>query len=143
LALFLKYGKKKEAWSLFDEVLYSEEMKNMGEYTLNIMVNECFKIGRFDQAIQIFYKTKALKLKNPDVTCYRNIITTLNKQGVLFEAEYFFEEMCSDRLVPPDVFTYTTMIDAYLKAGKTEDALRISNKMVDAFLGQVAWLACL
>jgi pentatricopeptide repeat protein len=45
--------------------------------------------------------------------------------------------------VPPDVFTYTTMIDAYLKAGKTEDALRISNKMVDAFLGQVAWLACL
>ncbi|EFH67938.1 predicted protein [Arabidopsis lyrata subsp. lyrata] len=143
LVLFLKYGKKSEAWSLFNEVSHSKEMNNFDENTLNIMVNECFKIGRFDWAIQIFYKVKASKLKNPDVTCYRNIITRLNKQGILFEAEYLFEEMCSDRLLPPDVSTHTTMIDAYLKAGKTEDALRISNKMVDAFLGQVAWLACL
>ncbi|KAG7594944.1 Pentatricopeptide repeat [Arabidopsis thaliana x Arabidopsis arenosa] len=143
LVLFLKYGKKTEAWSLFNEVSHSEGMNNFDENTLNIMVNECFKIGRFDWAIQIFYKVKASKLKNPDVTCYRNIITRLNKLGILFEAEYLFEEMCSDRLVPPDVSTYTSMIDAYLKAGKTEDALRISNKMVDAFIGQVAWLACL
>lgn len=143
LVLLLKYDKKTEAWSLFDQVLHSKEMHNLNEYTLNIMVNECFKIGRFDRAIQIFHKVKAAKQKIPDVTCYRNIITKLNKQGILFEAEHLFEEMCSDRLVSPDVSTYITMIDAYLKAGRTEDALRISNKMVDAFLGQVAWLACL
>ncbi|XP_023640433.1 pentatricopeptide repeat-containing protein At1g10270-like [Capsella rubella] len=122
LLLFLKYGKKNEAWSLLDQVLHSQEMHNMNDYTLNIMVTECFKIGRFDRAIQIFHKVKALKLKNPDVTCYRNIITRLNRQGILFEAEHLFEEMCSDRLIRPDVSTYTAMISAYLKAGRTEDA---------------------
>ncbi|XP_010413076.1 PREDICTED: pentatricopeptide repeat-containing protein At3g60980, mitochondrial-like [Camelina sativa] len=142
LALLLKYGKKTEAWSLFDQVLHSKEMHNLNHYTLNIMVNECFKIGRFDRAIQIFHKVKALKLKFPHA-CYRNIITRLNKQGILFEAEHLFQEICSDELVSPDVSTYTSMIDAYLKAGRTEDALRLSNKMVDAFLGQLARLACL
>ncbi|XP_019100730.1 PREDICTED: pentatricopeptide repeat-containing protein At3g60980, mitochondrial-like [Camelina sativa] len=144
LALLLKYGKKTEAWSLFDQVLHSKEMDNVNHYTLNIVVNEFFKIGRFDLAIQIFHKVKALKLKFPHVvTCYRNIITRLNKQGILFEAEHLFQEMCSDELVSPDVSTYTSMIDAYLKAGRNEDALRLSNKMVDAFLGQLARLACL
>ncbi|XP_010512832.1 PREDICTED: pentatricopeptide repeat-containing protein At3g60980, mitochondrial-like [Camelina sativa] len=145
LALLLKYGKKTEAWSLFDQVLHSKEMDNVNHYTLNIVVNEFFKIGRFDHAIQIFHKVKALKLnKNPHVvTCYRNIITRLNKQGILFEAEHLFQEMCSHELVSPDVSTYTSMIDAYLKAGRTEDALRLSNKMVDAFVGQLARLACL
>ncbi|CAL9236724.1 unnamed protein product [Arabidopsis halleri] len=142
LDLLLRYGKKTEAWSLFDQVLDSDEMFNLDQDTLNIMVNECFNMGRFDQAIQTFNKVKASKLNCAHVRCYRNIITRFYECGMLLEAERFFEEFCLDKLAHPDVSIYTTMIDAYLKAGRTVDALRMSNRMVDAFLGQVAWLAC-
>ncbi|XP_019082358.1 PREDICTED: pentatricopeptide repeat-containing protein At3g60980, mitochondrial-like [Camelina sativa] len=143
LDLLLKYGRKTEAWSLFNEVLHSEELRDFNQDTLNIMVNECFKMGQFDQAIQTFNKVKASKLKYTLVSCYRNIITRFYERDMLLEAEQFFEELCLDRLAYPDVSIYTTMIDAYLKAGRTVDALRTSDRMVDAFLGRVAWLACL
>ncbi|KFK35295.1 hypothetical protein AALP_AA5G266100 [Arabis alpina] len=142
LDLLLKYGRKTEAWSLFKEVLDSEEMFILNSDTLNIMVNECFKMGRFDQAVQTFNKVKASKSNYIQVSCYTNIITRFSECGMLLEAEQFFQKFSSDR-VHPDVSTYTIMIDAYLKAGRTEDALRISNRMVDAFMGEVAWLACL
>lgn len=63
-------AKKTEAWTVLEKVLDSEEMHNLDSDTLNIMVNECFKMGRFNQTIfHNFNTVKALKLKHKlDVT---------------------------------------------------------------------------
>lgn len=138
LEVLLKYDKKTQAWALFHHFLDMETPCLDTETLCSTMVNECFKMGRFYAAIQTFKIPWRLGASG-----FRNIITRFCELGLLYEAEHFFAEMQRDLSIDPDVSTYTVLMEAYVKAGRVDDVLRISNHMVDASLCQVAKLSCL
>ncbi|KAL0694496.1 hypothetical protein Bca4012_061676 [Brassica carinata] len=143
LEVFLKYGKKAEAWALFDEMLDNHtppSILSVNSETVSIMVNECFKMGRFEEAVDAFKKVGSKPTSRPfvmDYVGYCNIVTRFCEHGMLPEAERFFAEGVSKSL-PPDAPSHRAMIDAYLKAERIEDALRMLNRMVDVNLRLVA-----
>lgn len=143
LEVLLKHGKKTEAWALFDQMLDNHTPPNfqaVNSDTFNIMVNECFKLGKFSEALATFKKVGTKANSKPfamDVAGYNNIIARFCENGMLSEAETLFEELCSKSL-SPDVPTHRTLIDAYLKMERIDDALRVFNRMVDAGLRVVA-----
>jgi pentatricopeptide repeat protein len=139
LEVLLKHDKQKEASELFDQMLDNHTPPNfqaVNSDTFNIMVNECFKHGKFDEALDTFRKVGTKINSKPfimDVAGYRNIISRFCEIGMMSEADTLFEEYCSKHL-SADVPTHTAMIDGYLKVGNIDDALRIFNKMVDCGL---------
>ncbi|MBA0750262.1 hypothetical protein Gogos_001680 [Gossypium gossypioides] len=143
LEVLLKHGKTKEAWTLFEDMLDNHTPPNtqaVNSDTFNIMVNECFKLGNIEEAIKTFKKVGTKPGSKPfamDVAGYNNIITRFCEHGMLSEAEKFFQELCGKSLTP-DVPMYRTMIDAYLKAERVDDALRSFTKMVETGLRVVA-----
>ncbi|OIW13594.1 hypothetical protein TanjilG_07936 [Lupinus angustifolius] len=143
LEVLLKHGKKTEACALFDQMLDNHTPPNfqaVNSDTFNVMVNECFKLGKFAEALTTFRKAGTKPNSKPfamDVGGYNNIIARFCENGMLSEAETLFEELCSKSL-SPDVPTHKTLIDAYLKMERIGDALRVLNRMVDAGLRVVA-----
>ncbi|PON79874.1 Pentatricopeptide repeat [Trema orientale] len=143
LEVLLKHGKKTEAWALFDQMLDNHTPPNfqaVNSETFNIMVNECFKLGKVDEAIATFRKVGTKVNSKPfamDVAGYNNIITRYCENGMLSEAETLFTELCSKSL-SPDVNTHRTLIDAHLKVERIDDALTTFNRMVEAGLRVVA-----
>ncbi|CAH2038401.1 unnamed protein product [Thlaspi arvense] len=143
LQVFLKYGKKTEAWALFNEMLDNHTPPNIlsvNSETISIMVNECFKMGQFTEAIDTFKKVGSNPTSRAfvmDYVGYCNIVTRFCEQGMLPEAERFFAESIAKSL-PPDAPSHRAMIDAYLKAERIDDALKMLNRMVDVNLRVVA-----
>ncbi|KAI9157656.1 hypothetical protein LWI28_025859 [Acer negundo] len=131
LEVLLMYGKKAEAWALFAQMLDNHQtptVQAVNSETFNIMVNECFKLGKFSEAIDTFKrvgthpKSKSFLM---DVAGYNNIIARLCENEMLEEAEKLFGGMSTT----PDVTTFRTLIDAYLKVQRIDDALRLFNQM--------------
>ncbi|KAG5391752.1 hypothetical protein IGI04_021715 [Brassica rapa subsp. trilocularis] len=143
LEVFLKYGKKSEAWDLFNEMLDNHTPPNIlsvNSETVSIMVNECFKMGKFEEAADTFKKVGSKPTSRPfvmDYVGYCNIVTRFCEHGMLPEAERLFAEGVSKSL-PPDAPSHRAMIDAYLKAERIDDALKMLNRMVDVNLRVVA-----
>ncbi|XP_052110226.1 pentatricopeptide repeat-containing protein At1g10270 [Arachis duranensis] len=143
LEVLFKYGKSTEAWALFRQMLDNHTPPNfqaVNSDTFNIMVNECFKLGKFAEALATFKKVGTRANSKPfamDVAGYNNIIARFCENGMLSEAETLFEELCSKSL-SPDVPTHRTLIEAYLKMERIDDALRVFHRMVDAGLRVVA-----
>lgn len=139
LEVLLRYGKKKEAWELFDSMLDNHTPPNtqaVNSDTFNIMVNECFKEGKFEEAVSAFKKVGTKMTSRQfamDVAGYNNIIVRFAEHGMIQKAEEFFAELKSKSL-SPDVTGYRTLIDAYLKEQRIDDALRMFDLMVDANL---------
>ncbi|XP_030494220.2 pentatricopeptide repeat-containing protein At1g10270 [Cannabis sativa] len=143
LEVLLKHGKKIEALALFDQMLDNHTPPNfqaVNSETFNIMVNECFKHGEIEEAIATFRKVGSKVNSKPfamDVAGYNNMITRYCEIGMLSEAEMLFSELCSKSL-SPDVNTYKTLIDAYLKVDRIDDGLKTLCRMVEAGLRVVA-----
>ncbi|KAF8111019.1 hypothetical protein N665_0076s0024 [Sinapis alba] len=143
IEVFLKYGKKSEAWALFNEMLDNHtppNIQSVNSETISIMVNECFKMGQFTEAIDTFKKVGRNPTSRPfvmDYGGYSNIVRRFCEHGMLPEAERFFAESGSKSL-PPDAPSHRAMIDAYLKAERIDDALNMLNRMVDVNLRVVA-----
>ncbi|XP_010440138.1 PREDICTED: pentatricopeptide repeat-containing protein At3g60980, mitochondrial-like [Camelina sativa] len=103
LKLLLKYGRKTQAWPLFGYVLnyYNLCVGFDASDALNFMVNECFEMGRFSDAVNIFTKAKAkFKYNSKLVGVYRNLITRLCQNGRLSEADSLFDDMVKDEVLP-------------------------------------------
>ncbi|KAK7328350.1 hypothetical protein VNO77_22454 [Canavalia gladiata] len=143
LEVLLKHSKETHAWDLFHNMLDNHTPPNfqaVNSDTFNIMVNHCFKNSKFAEALSTFRKVGTRPNSKPfamDVAGYNNIIARFCENGMLSEAETLFEELCSKSL-SPDVPTHRTLIEAYLKMERIDDALRIFNRMVDAGLRVVA-----
>ncbi|XP_057517699.1 pentatricopeptide repeat-containing protein At1g10270-like [Amaranthus tricolor] len=139
LEVLIRYGKKKEAWELFDSMLDNHTPPNfqaVNSDTFNIMVNECFAEGKYEEAVSTFRKvgTKmGSRQFSMDVAGYNNIIIRFAEHGMIEKAEEFFTELKSKSL-SPDVTGYRTLIDAYLKDQRIDDALQMFNLMVNANL---------
>ncbi|XP_021734396.1 pentatricopeptide repeat-containing protein At1g10270-like [Chenopodium quinoa] len=139
LEVLLKYEKKKEAWELFESMLDRHTPPNfqaVNSDSFNIMVNECFKEGKFEEAVSTFKKV-GIKMGSRqfamDVAGYNNIIVRFAEHGMIQKAEEFFTELKSKSL-SPDVTGYRTLIDAYLKDQRIDDAMRMFEMMVEANL---------
>ncbi|XP_010451452.1 PREDICTED: pentatricopeptide repeat-containing protein At3g60980, mitochondrial-like [Camelina sativa] len=143
LKLLLKYGRKTQAWALFEYMLdYYDLCYTWEDATdaLNLMVNECFEMGRFSDAMDIFTKAKAkVKYNSVLVGVYRNLITRLCQNGRLSEAESLFDELLKEEVLPDDE-TYKAMIRAYAKSGRVEDAVETANKMMTSKVHKVTKL---
>lgn len=137
LKVLLRYGKKKEAWLLFSQMLEQSKCpRKFDSESCNIMVDECFKLGKISEAVEIFHKSVGT-VSHPQLA-YRNLITRFCEQDLLSEAEQFFAEMCSKKFFLPDVPTYRTMMDAYVKKGRVSDAVKTVNQTLDASLNYIA-----
>ncbi|EOA15762.1 hypothetical protein CARUB_v10006900mg [Capsella rubella] len=140
LKLLLKYGKKTQAWALFEYMLDNHccWFRFNGD-TLNMMVDECFEEGRFSDAVNILTKAKAkVKYNLLPVGAYRNLITRLCQNGRLSEAESVFDEFLKQDVLNTDVETYNAMIRAYAESGRVEDAVQTANKMMTSKVHKVA-----
>ncbi|RAL39365.1 hypothetical protein DM860_002898 [Cuscuta australis] len=139
LEVLLKHGKQKEAWNLFDAMLDDHTppvFQAVNSDTFNIMVNECFKSGKVSEALATFKKAgKSVKSKPfaMDVAGFNNMITRLCELEMMKDAEKYYMELCGKSL-NPDVTTYRTMIDAYVKVDNVEGVLEKFTKMVEAGL---------
>ncbi|GAB4846810.1 Pentatricopeptide repeat-containing protein At1g10270 [Ancistrocladus abbreviatus] len=139
LEVLLKHDRKKEAWALFDSVLDNHTPPNfqaVNSDTFSIMVNECFKLGKFSEAIDTFRKVGTKMGSKPfamDVAGYNNIIVRFCEHGMISDAEKFFAELRSKSL-SPDVTGFRMLIDGYLKEQRIDDAVQMFNQMVDANL---------
>nr|POE89684.1 pentatricopeptide repeat-containing protein [Quercus suber] len=133
LEVLLKHGKKKEALALFDPTLDNHTpptFQAVNSETFNIMDNECFKPGKFEEV-----NSKAFQM---DVAAgYNNIIAGFYENEMLIDTEMLFRELSSKSL-SPDVTTRRTLIDTFLKVNRIDDALKVLNTVVDASLRVVA-----
>ncbi|KAG7547313.1 Pentatricopeptide repeat [Arabidopsis suecica] len=141
LKMLLKYGKKTEAWALFQYMLDNHgSWSSFDADNLILMVNECFEVGRFSDAVNIFNKTKAKSKYSLPVEAYKNLITRLCQNGRLSEAESVFDELLKEEFVKPDDETYKAMIRAYVESGRVEEAVQTANKMVASKVHEVTKL---
>ncbi|CAH9125554.1 unnamed protein product [Cuscuta epithymum] len=139
LEVLLKHGKKKEALDLFDAMLDDHTppvFQAVNSDTFNIMVNECFKLGKVSEAMETFKKAGKSAKSKPfamDVAGFNNMIIRLCELGMMEDAERYYMELCGKSL-NPDVTTYRTMIEAYIKLENIEGVLDKYTKMVEAGL---------
>ncbi|KAM0978377.1 hypothetical protein FF1_014361 [Malus domestica] len=149
---FFNRGKEKKAMESYKSLLDRQFrmapttcnvlLEAVNSETFNIMVNECFKLGKCDEALATFKKVGTKVNSKPfsmDVAGYNNIIARYCENGMLPEAEILFAELSSKSLVS-DVTTHRTLIDAYLKVERVDDVLKIFSRMVELGLRVVARL---
>ncbi|CAH8353743.1 unnamed protein product [Eruca vesicaria subsp. sativa] len=142
LELLLKYGQKKQAWAMFQYMLDNyQPCFGFNQDTVNMMVNECFEMGRFSDALDLFNKANATIDHRLPAGAYRNIITKLCQNGRLSDAETMFNGLLKKRLYyVPDVETYRAMIRAYVESSRVEDAVLTANKMIASRLDRATHL---
>ncbi|CAN6822714.1 unnamed protein product [Brassica oleracea] len=116
------------AKDLFHNML--KKHKRFDSETINIMVDYWFNIGEFNKAMETFNESQQQGRKIM-VRCYSNVIARLCERGMMSEAEGLFEDMCSDKDLspPPDVSTFRSMVNGYVRAGRVDDAIKTSNKL--------------
>ncbi|KAI4342225.1 hypothetical protein MLD38_026873 [Melastoma candidum] len=143
LEVLLKYGQMKEAWDMFERMLDDHTpptFQAVNSDTFNLMVNNCFKEGKIEEALTTFRKVGTKSTCRPfvmDVAGYNNMIVRYCEHGMLVEGYSIFQELMSKSL-SPDVTSYRALIEGYLKAERFEDAVIMFHKMVDANLWVVA-----
>ncbi|EYU33291.1 hypothetical protein MIMGU_mgv1a018185mg, partial [Erythranthe guttata] len=139
LETLLKHGKKKEAWDLFNDMLDDHTpptFQAVNSETFNMMVNECFKEGKVEEAMEVFKRSgKGVKSKpfQMDVAGFNNMMTRLCELDMMDEAEQYYKQLC-DKSLSPDVNTYKTMIDAYIKVDRVDNVVEKYAKMVEVGL---------
>lgn len=131
LDTLLMHDKIIEAEQLFDQMLDEHKppvFMGINAETYNIMINYCFKKGKFAEAIEVFNNT-GLKPLPKDLGRYNYIIEKLCKNVMLQDAVNLFEEMLSQS-IEPDAATYGFIVDAYVRDGMIEDAMVFFDKLV-------------
>ncbi|CAO2190626.1 unnamed protein product [Urochloa humidicola] len=132
LETLFKHGKHKEANDLWETMMDNHTPPSfigINAESYSVMVNQCFKEGKFQEAIEVFHR-QPRKNVQMDVGCFNNIIGKLCENGMLAEAEKLFEEM-ETKSVLPDVYTYTYLVDSCFKEGRVEDTMQYFYKMAD------------
>nr|XP_043622588.1 pentatricopeptide repeat-containing protein At1g10270 [Erigeron canadensis] len=139
LEVLLKWGRKAEAQALFESMLDRHTppvVQAVNSDTFNLMVNECFKEGRATEAYGVFKKAGTAAKSKPfamDTAGFNNMIVRYCEVDMVDDAEKMYVELCGKSL-SPDVNTYKTLIDAYFKLGRVDEAMEKYTKMVDAGL---------
>ncbi|KAK9161975.1 hypothetical protein Syun_002877 [Stephania yunnanensis] len=135
LEVLIRNGKVAEANALFEHMLDTHTPPNfhaLNSDTFNIMVNECFRLGKNSEALAVFKRVGTKQGSKPfamDAGGYNNIMGKYIDLDMIEEAEKLFAEMCS-KSVTQDMNTYRMFIDVYLAKEQIDDVLNMFNKMV-------------
>ncbi|MCL7042225.1 hypothetical protein MKW94_009884 [Papaver nudicaule] len=135
LEVLLKYGKSSEAEALFQSMLDSHTPPNIqavNSDTFNIMVNECFKLGKISEAMTVLKRVGTKEKSRPyqmDAACYNNIMGKLCENGLVSDAEKLFAEMPTKQALP-DFTSHKILIELYLKEDRVDDAVQFFNRML-------------
>ncbi|XP_043698294.1 pentatricopeptide repeat-containing protein At1g10270-like [Telopea speciosissima] len=135
LEVLLKYEKATEASALFLQMLDNHTPPNfqaVNTDTFNTMVNECFRLGKLSEAIEVFKKAGTQPKSKPymmDAAGFNNIMDKFCEHGLVSEAEKLFAEM-STKSVILNINTYKIFIDTYLKEDRMDDVVEFFKKMV-------------
>ncbi|CAN7006743.1 unnamed protein product [Brassica oleracea var. botrytis] len=137
LRIFLANGKELKADTLFENML--KKPKRFDSDTINIMVDYWFELDEFNKAMETFNESQQQGKKRM-AGCYSNMIARLCERGMMWEAEGLFEDLCSDKDLspPPDVSTFRSMVNGYVRSGRVDDAIKISNKLAILKLRKVS-----
>ncbi|XP_075520652.1 LOW QUALITY PROTEIN: pentatricopeptide repeat-containing protein At1g10270 [Primulina tabacum] len=136
LETLLRHGKHKEAWDLFNDMLDDHTpptFQAVNSDTFNMMVNECLKEGKVEEAMEVFKRSgKGVKSKpfQMDVAGFNNMILRMCELDMMDEAEQYYKQLC-DKSLSPDVNTYRILIDAYIKLDRADNMLEKYSKMVE------------
>ncbi|KEH23216.1 putative tetratricopeptide-like helical domain-containing protein [Medicago truncatula] len=139
LEVLLKYGKKTEAWDLFHDMLDNHTpstFHGVDSDTFTLMVEECLKLGKVDEALATLKKVGTKPDSKPfflDVDGYCQLISIFCAHDMLSEAENLFQDMYSMSMTP-DASTYAILFDTYRRMGRKDDAYMLNNKMAEAEL---------
>lgn len=135
LGVLLKHGKSVDANALFERMLDNHNtpvVQAVNSDTYNIMVNECFRLGKVSEAIAVFRQVGMAPKSRPfqmDGSGYNNMIEKLCQHGMVGEAEKLFQEMASKSVVM-DYNTFRFFIEAYFKENCVDEVLRKFNAML-------------
>lgn len=135
LEVLLKYGRSGDADALFARMLNSHKtpvVQGVNSDTYNIMVNECFRLGKVLEAMAVFRQIGTEPGSKPfhmDGSGYNNMIEKLCGHGMVGEAEKLLEEMVS-KCVIVDYNTFRFFIEVYFKDGNIDEVLRKFNAML-------------
>ncbi|KAF5187446.1 Pentatricopeptide repeat-containing protein [Thalictrum thalictroides] len=135
LEVLLRHGKSTEANALFVSMLNRHKTPNfhaVNSETYNIMVNECFQLGKVSEALAVFRQIGTEPGSKPfhmDGAGYNNLLGKLCGNGLVEEAEKLFEEMHVKSVIL-DYNTYRFIIEAYFKGERVDDALKLFTKFV-------------
>ncbi|CAG7873568.1 unnamed protein product [Brassica rapa] len=139
--LLSKYGKETEAWSL--NLRFTDHSEH-----IRFMMNQFFRyqLRMTDEAIDTLEKVR--KIEDFITTCkfnhapFSNVISRCCQDGnTLSHAKLILAGLLNKH--DPSAYkvsTFQEMINAYLKAGRLDDALETANMMVDANLRLVSIL---
>lgn len=136
LETLLKHGKKKEAWDLFHGMLDDHTpptFQAVNSDTINMMVNECFKEGKVEEAMDVFKRSGKAPKSKPfymDVAGYNNMIMRLCELEMMDEADQYYKQLSQNSLLR-DVNTFKTLIDAYIKLDRVEQMIEKYSEMVE------------
>ncbi|KAG9130677.1 hypothetical protein Leryth_018086 [Lithospermum erythrorhizon] len=139
LEVLLKYGRKTEAWALFEEMLDNHTpptFQAVNSDTFSLMVNEMFKEGKIEESMEVFKKCGTAAKSKPfsmDVAGFNNMIVRFSEIDRMEEAEKYFAELQSKSL-SPDVTSYKNLIEGYIRLDRCDEALDRYTKMVEAGL---------
>ncbi|KAL0918851.1 hypothetical protein M5K25_010892 [Dendrobium thyrsiflorum] len=131
LETLLQHDKVTDAEQLFDQMLDEHKppvFMGINAETYNIMINHCFKKGKFAEAIEVFNNT-GLKPLPKDLGRYKYIIGMLCENGMIQDAVNLFEEMLS-QAIEPDAATYGFIVDGYFRDGRIENAMVFVDKLL-------------
>ncbi|XP_023637991.1 pentatricopeptide repeat-containing protein At3g60980, mitochondrial isoform X2 [Capsella rubella] len=148
LVVLLKYGEKKLAWELYNEMLKKSEPDSD---TIKIMVDECFDMGRFKEAVDTYVDASDAYIY---IKCCQGadsfsfpvfsggyVIARCCESGIAEmwdTAECLFvENIVRDDFGYVEVSHLKTLIDTYVKAGRIDDALNVSNTLFDLVVKEV------
>ncbi|PIN18719.1 hypothetical protein CDL12_08611 [Handroanthus impetiginosus] len=121
LETLLKHGKKKEAWDLFHDMLDDHTPPTF---------------QAVEEAMDVFKRSgNGVKSKpfQMDVAGFNNMMARLCELEMMEEAEQYYKQLC-DKSLSPDVNTYRTLIDAYIKVERVDNMIEKYTKMVEAGL---------
>eukprot|EP00400_MALV-I_sp_L67-5_P000008 gene8-109_t len=93
--------------------------------TFNSVIDACGKRGDLETAEKVMLKLHERGLKANTIT-YNAMIHACQKEPL--KAEFWFSQMAENNC-PPDVISYSTMINSYAQNGKADTALKWLTKM--------------
>ena len=98
-------------------------------YTYTLLVDNFCKVGRLDEAKEIFSEALMSGIKLIVVT-YNALVNGYCKGGKLDEYFLLLEEMNENDCMP-DIITYSTIIYGLIKENKILEALKLHDQMAD------------
>ncbi|RHN72683.1 putative tetratricopeptide-like helical domain, pentacotripeptide-repeat region of PROPR [Medicago truncatula] len=119
---------KDDALSVYKEM--KEKGINIGRILYNMLLKMCADVGYVDEAVEIFKDMKHSETCHPNSFTYSSMVNMYSCTGNFSEAEDMLNEMIGGGF-EPNISILTSLIGCYGNAKRTDDVVRIFDKLLD------------